>query len=428
MRRLLPAALPAALLVLLVAAAAVSCSGGGGDGGTAEVAAEATAATDGSDGTTATAPAGPLAYAGHESELYAGDENWLCRPGLADSVCDRDLDTTVIEADGSSTVEPFEPAEDAPIDCFYVYPTVSRDDGLSADLDPGDEEVNVVVNQAARLAEVCDVFAPVYRQATLNAISGRVTGSSDEELVAAFTGAYADVLDAFQQYIAHDNEGRGFVLVGHSQGAGLLGQLIAEEIDDDPALRDHLVSARLLGSSVAVPPGETVDAAFDEVPLCTEDGQTGCVVSYASFRSTDPPPATSFFGRVRAGSEVLDEHPDAVAACTNPAALAGGAADLTPYFLTSNIEVAAGTDQLADAPVTTPFVSFPGLLTAECVSEDGFDYLEVTVNGDPADPRIDDIPGDLSPEWGLHLVDVNMAMGDLVDRVGEQAEAYTAGD
>lgn len=374
--------------------------------------------------TTAAAPYGPLAYAGYESELYGTDDHWLCRPGLAGSVCDRDLDTTVIEADGSTRLEPFVAAEDAPVDCFYVYPTISRDEGVSADLQPGeDEEIGAVLNQAARLGSVCDVYAPVYRQVTLSGISG---GGDSDDVTEAFAAAYGDVLDAFQQYIAHDNDGRGFVLVGHSQGAGLLGQLISQEIDDDPALRDHLVSALLLGNAVAVPPGEDVGGSFAEIPLCTEDGQIGCVITYASFRDTSPPPATSFFGRVRPDAEALTEHPDAVAACTNPAALGGGPAPLSPYFPTGRIEAEVGTDQLADEPVTTPFVSFPGLLRGECVSEGGFDYLEVTVEGGPEDARVvDDVPGDLTPQWGLHLVDANIAMGDLVDRDGEQVTAYS---
>ena len=43
-----------------------------------------------------------------------------------------------------------------------------------------------------------------------------------------------------------------------------------------------------------------------------------------------------------------------------------------------------------------------------------------------ADARADDIPGDLGPPgnpsamWGLHLVDVNVAMGNLVAIVGRQ--------
>ena len=73
----------------------------------------------------------------------------------------------------------------------------------------------------------------------------------------------------------------------------------------------------------------------------------------------------------------------------------------------------------------------PGLLTAKCASNDNaIGYLEVTVNGNPSDPRVDDIVGDLGAganvlaNWGLHLVDVNLAMGNLVDIVGQQSKAY----
>jgi hypothetical protein len=56
---------------------------------------------------------------------------------------------------------------------------------------------------------------------------------------------------------------------------------------------------------------------------------------------------------------------------------------------------------------------------------DGVSYLAVTVNGDPADPRADDIGGAIGPEWGLHLVDVALVMGDLVDLVRRQADAFS---
>jgi len=64
------------------------------------------------------------------------------------------------------------------------------------------------------------------------------------------------------------------------------------------------------------------------------------------------------------------------------------------------------------------------------VNEHG-SYLEVTVHGDPSDPRTDDIPGDVisngqpNPSWGLHLIDVNEAIGNLVAIVGEQAKAFS---
>jgi hypothetical protein len=83
-----------------------------------------------------------------------------------------------------------------------------------------------------------------------------------------------------------------------------------------------------------------------------------------------------------------------------------------------------------ERPIDTPWVSVPGLLTAQCRSNDNATYLEVTVHGDPNDPRTDDIGGDLGSgaqiqtDWGLHLVDFNIAIGNLVEIVGEQAKAW----
>ena len=82
--------------------------------------------------------------------------------------------------------------------------------------------------------------------------------------------------------------------------------------------------------------------------------------------------------------------------------------------------------------ITTPFVSVPGLLTGACVSNEKGTYLAVTVNANPADPRTDKIGGDVVTNgevqagWGLHLIDAHVAMGNLVDIVGQQAKAWLA--
>jgi hypothetical protein len=126
-----------------------------------------------------------------------------------------------------------------------------------------------------------------------------------------------------------------------------------------------------------------------------------------------------------------------MAACNNPAALDGGSAEVRSYFPSDpNASVLASLGQGGGdaidwvspevATVTTPFVTTPGLVSAECVERDGFSYLEVTVEADPDDPRADDIGGDLTPEWGLHLQDVNLVMGDVVELVRTQAEAWRA--
>jgi hypothetical protein len=165
---------------------------------------------------------------------------WLCRPGLADNPCESDLTTTVESADGSTTVEQATPAEDPPIDCFYVYPTVSSQQTENANLDIDPDEVTVAVTQASRFSQLCRVYAPMYRQLTLSSI-GKPGGAS----AGARSLAYGDVLSAWQDYLANYNDGRGVVLIGHSQGTGMLTQLIAAEIDTDS---DQLASC--LGASI----------------------------------------------------------------------------------------------------------------------------------------------------------------------------------
>jgi hypothetical protein len=79
---------------------------------------------------------------------------------------------------------------------------------------------------------------------------------------------------------------------------------------------------------------------------------------------------------------------------------------------------------LPGVTITTPFVTLPRFVQAECAERNGFTYLALTVEGNPSDPRVDDVGGDLTPEWGLHLIDVNVAMGDLVAIAQSQGHAY----
>ncbi|MBO9709711.1 MAG: DUF3089 domain-containing protein [Caulobacter sp.] len=348
---------------------------------------------------------------------YTKDEAWLCRPGRQDA-CALDQTTTVVAADGKTTTETFKADPKAPVDCFYVYPTVSTDTGMNSDMVADLPEKSVVNQQLARFGKVCRLYAPLYRQVTLAALRkvmmGQASGA-DAQL------AYDDVRDAWNDYLARDNKGRGVVLIGHSQGSRILLDLIAKEIDGKP-VQKQVVSALILGMNTPVDPAKD---SYGSLPLCRKAGQTGCVISYVSFRADSPPPASSRFGKV--------EQPGLKAACVNPAALAGGSAPLHGYFSNMTImgtPMKPATVWTKTSTPETPFVSLPGLVSGECVEKDGFDYLAVTVHGDPADARADDIPGDLLvlgvrlKDWGLHLVDVNLTMGDLVEVVGVQAKAY----
>ena len=351
---------------------------------------------------------------------YKQDSAWLCRPGRADA-CSANQDVTIIKADGKRKIEKFKPAVAPQFDCFYVYPTVSNDPTPNSDMTPGPEENAVAAFQAARFGSKCRVFAPLYRQVTLTALKAFITGqpvAMDREM------PLADVTAAWNDYLARDNGGRGVVLIGHSQGSLVLKSLVAQAIENQP-IRRNIISVMLLGANVAVPAGKDVGGDFKRMPLCRSDQQYGCVVTYVTFRADSPPPANSRFGKV----------PDAgmVTACTNPAALAGGKA-VTDAILGAK-GAGAGSAPMGpwttdNLPVTTNFVKVPGLISAECVSQGGFDYLAVTVNGNPADPRTDTIVGDVVvggatlKDWGLHLLDMPIAMGDLVELADHQAASW----
>ena len=354
---------------------------------------------------------------------YADGKAWLCRPGRQDA-CAIDHTTTVVAADGTLTKETWRADPNAPVDCFYVYPTVSTDPTPNSDMNPDPAELNVIKQQFARFASKCKPYAPMYRQVTLAGLRRMLTPGAAVTLDQGVQ--YDDVKDAWNSYLKNDNKGRGVVLVAHSQGSFILNRLIRDEIDGKP-IQSKLVSAILLGTVIAVPKGKDVGGSFQHVPLCHAATQTGCIITYASFRSTIPPPANTLFGRV----------PDAnmAAACTNPAALAGGSGELHAYLDRSGRTITSTMPAkpwvTPEPPIETPWVSVPGLLTAKCASNDNASgYLEVTVHGDPADPRVDDIVGDIGTggnvlaNWGLHLIDVNLSMGNLIDIVSQQTKAY----
>ena len=139
---------------------------------------------------------------------YDDPATWLCRPGRKDA-CTLDLTTTVVASDGSLTLEEWAANPDASVDCFYVYPTVSRDRAENSDMDAGPGENGVVRSQLARFGSTCRLFAPLYRQYTLAALTARLSGNARETNPNL---GYTDVVDAWRHYLEHDNDGRGIIL------------------------------------------------------------------------------------------------------------------------------------------------------------------------------------------------------------------------
>jgi hypothetical protein len=353
---------------------------------------------------------------------YAKDESWICLPGRPD-VCSTPLGTAALDPNGYGSVGQAAPAASPAADCFYIYPTVSRDQGLNSDLQPGREEIGATASQFARFAGVCRTFVPVYRQVTTRGIPLALTGV---DVRPNFDLAYGDVVAAWKAFVAHRNKGRPFVILGHSQGAIHAIRLIQNEIEGKPIAR-RMLSAVIAGWSVEVPPGKLVGGSFKSIPLCTREGQTGCVLTWMSFRADSPPTIGSFLGRAAT--------PGMTAGCTNPAALGSDqAAPLDSYWFALS-PAPAGAEPIAwskEGPPPAPFLRTQGLAVGQCRHAGQAGYLAISVNADPADARTDRIPGDvyiggqINRGWGLHVADMSLAQGDVIRLIGAQARAFSA--
>lgn len=350
-------------------------------------------------------------------EGYDDPALWLChpdKPAGADACLSSDLTATEILPDGSTAIVEHVPAVDPAFDCFYVYPTVDLrlTPGQTEDFDDIDQELDPLLNQAARLTSMCRVFAPLYHQVTIGTFNSDQAGP-------LLDAAYQEVLAAFESYLARHADGRPLVILGHSQGTFMTTRLVQEVVEPDPALRQRLLAALLLGGGVSVPFGAAVGGSFSTIPTCQTPEELGCVLAWRTYAAELPPAP---------GNQSPDVPGDDVA-CTNPAALDGsparGRGAIFPTF-THQEFVFPKID--FGAAIDTPFVLIRDFYSLSCqLDSDGLHFLAVAPDPAPGDVRVDpiDVGAPLfSPEFlGMHVFDYNYAMQDILDIVAAKAEA-----
>jgi len=354
---------------------------------------------------------------------YSRDSSWLCLPGRSD-ICTKPLPTTALNPNGYGTTGLSSVAKDPPLDCFYVYPTVSRDQGMNSDLKPL-EETGAAEVQFARFAGVCRTFAPLYRQMTLGAVAAFSAGA---DIGPAAALAYRDVVASWRNYLSTKNGGRPFVLIGHSQGSLMLQMLIANEIEKSPAVAARMKLAILAGFNTLVPQGKLVGGTFKKTPLCSRAGESGCVISWVSFRDKNVPPVGAIFG--------IASEPGMTVGCVNPAR--PGATDWVPldsyWYTRSSLPVPGGPIAWStEGAPSTPYVRTEGLVSAKCINDGQRGYLSIRTNHKPGEKWTDRIGGEVGvlgmflPGWGMHLSDMAEAQGDLLREVGDvSARSRTA--
>ncbi len=347
---------------------------------------------------------------------YSNAANWLCLPGRRDA-CSTPIPTTDLNPAGYGATIPSAVAANPKIDCFYVYPTVSRDQGLNSDLRVL-EETATVTAQFARFSAVCRPFAPVYRQMTIGAVTAAMAGG---DIARAYALAYRDVQTAWQQFLATRNGNRPFVLVGHSQGSLMLQGLIAQEIEGTPVAKRMLL-AIIPGYNIVVPVGRRVGGSFKSTPLCSRPGERGCVISYVTYREGTGPNPTARFG--------FATQPGFTVGCVNPVRIGSPNWEVADSFWPSRASGPAVGGPITWSTTGAPpsaFLRTPGLVSVRCVADGPAGFLALHTNADPSDKRTDRVGGEpglntplgpvFLPGWGMHLADMQHAQGDLIRAV-----------
>ena len=354
---------------------------------------------------------------------------WLCRPGVTPDPCSAGLSTTVFTPSGTKIkVTQPQAVKNPNIDCFYVYPTVSNQSTTNSTLTPDPEEDSIALEQAARYSQYCKVYAPMYRQITVAGLEATETTPPTPIPASAAPLAYGDVLAAWKDYLAHYNKGRGIVLIGHSQGSEMLIRLLASRSTRMRRVRKRLVSAIILGGNVQVKKGTGIGGDFQHIPACKSATQLGCVIAWSTFDQA--PPANPLFGVTDGLLSSLSgfagpSGPAYQVLCTNPAALGGGSGLLdpisaeAPFAPGTTLAILIGLLKDPPPPASTTFVEAPGSYSAQCSTAGGVDVLRITpLDGAPT-PSPSPIPG-----WGLHLLDGQIGLGNLVGIVHSEAQAY----
>lgn len=355
---------------------------------------------------------------------------WGCFPGRAFNPCEGSLKTTVLssaqlELRRVARVEDPAPATNQPVDCFYVYPTVTSAQGDNAPRRIDRDVQAVLQDQAAPFSSACRVYAPIYRQATLanviDSVNRKLTQTSPAQNL-----AYSDVYGAWNDYLANHNRGRGVILIGHSQGAGMLTRLMKVAVDANPAVRSKIVGAYLPGANHAVPIGARAGGVFDHIPTCSASGEAGCVVAYSMYGAQ--PSLSAYFGRIGALSAAFGgpQGSDLEVACTNPAVLSGDAGVLRPIVRGSLAPgVSGGLQRIfwnglpPSAP--TPYVVPGDRYTADCSAQNNANVLRLRVGRGSLMPVA--LP---TAEWGLHIGEMSLTLGNLVKIARLQTATWVA--
>lgn len=175
---------------------------------------------------------------------------------------------------------PEQAQETKKVDTFYIYPTVYLDDSAEAtdiasidNKEMRDRAKDAYGSQAVVFEESTNVYAPYYRQSNINAIKG-LRGKALEEYQKQ--EQYEDLCEALDYYFTYQNNGRPFIISGHSQGAIMTKLLVEGYMKEHPEYYKRMVAAYALGFSVTKEDLST----YPHMKFAERADDTGVIVSW----------------------------------------------------------------------------------------------------------------------------------------------------
>lgn len=167
-----------------------------------------------------------------------------------------------------------------PADTIYLYPTCNMDTSEEAQpICPIDDQAMraraqaTYKVQATVFEEATNVFAPYYRQSNINHV---ITMTNDELEAFQMKEQRTDVYAALDYYFEHYNQGRPFIIAGHSQGSIMVRIVLGEYMQAHPEYLERMVAAYPIGYSIT----EDWLAQYPDLKFAEEAGDTGVIVSW----------------------------------------------------------------------------------------------------------------------------------------------------
>ena len=345
---------------------------------------------------------------------------WICPP-TGTTTCVGPTVTKLVPLSGATISTTYQSQVNPVADCFFLYPTASPATSWNAPNRATAWLRQTVRSMALPFTRTCRLVAPVYQQVTLAHLSMTTATALDR---AASEVAYQSVRRAWREYLKVTPSSRPVILIGFSQGAAMLAQLLRREIAPHTQQLRRVILSELVGGGLTVTSPRAVNDGLAGIPLCAHIGAIHCVIAFDAFTAAPPGPALT--GTPGAPWSYLSGWTPAQGStmvCVNPVYGGRLGGPLTPYL---GPDVPSAYNYVAGTTYTT----YTNRFRAACETKRGIEWLDIRQIDPPkSGGRPNPVPslpwGSDDSAAGLHRESWGLTLGNLVLSARAAVSAWT---